>query len=46
VTQAERSKSMNSRTFSCGERSPGPGEHVDDDGIEAPPVESLAAAPT
>ena len=37
---------MNSRTFSCGERLPGPGLHVDEDGIVCPPVVSLAAAPT
>jgi hypothetical protein len=28
TTHAERSKSMNSRIFSCGERFPGAGLHV------------------
>ena len=46
VTHDDRSKSMNSSTFSCGESCPGERLHAVAEGIEAPPVESLAAAPT
>jgi hypothetical protein len=46
VTHEDRSKSMNSSTFSCGERFPGAGSQVVALGIVLPSVESFAAAPT